>query len=138
MIDEIDLPDVVAEVTAQSDRYEHALATNDVSTLDVLFWDSPRTRRFGATENLYGHAAIAAFRAARPADGLSRACLRRSITTYGRDAATVDIEFRRAGDARIGRQTQTWMRLPEGWRVVAAHVSFVEDGRPERSDPRRR
>ena len=122
---EINLPDVVAEVTAQSDRYEQALVTNDVAVLDELFWDSPHTLRYGVSENLYGYDAIRAFRAARSAQGLARAVLNTVITTYGRDFATCNIEFLRADSARTGRQSQTWMRTPDGWRVVAAHVSLL-------------
>jgi hypothetical protein len=122
---EINLPDVLAEVTAVCDRYEQALVTNDVAVLDELFWNSPHTVRYGATENLYGYEAIRAFRAARPAQGLARTVLKTVITTYGRDFATADIEFQRASSARPGRQSQTWMRTPDGWRVVAAHVSLL-------------
>jgi len=93
--------------------------------LDELFWNSPHTLRYGAGENLYGYEQIAAFRAARPSQGLQREVLRTAITTYGRDFATANIEFRRAGSERIGRQSQTWVRMPEGWRVVAAHVSLL-------------
>ncbi len=121
----INLPDVLAEVTAAFLRYEHALVNNQVEVLDELFWDSPHTLRYGATENLYGFAAIQAFRAARPAQGLARALVRTVITTYGRDFATANAEFRRTGSERTGRQSQTWIRMPDGWRVVAAHVSLL-------------
>jgi len=122
---DINLPDVVAEVSAQFARYERALVSNDVDVLDELFWNSPHTLRYGATENLYGYDEIRAFRAQRPAQGLAREVLRTAITTYGRDFATAHIEFRRDGSPRIGRQSQTWMRTPHGWRVVAAHVSLM-------------
>lgn len=122
---DINLPDVVAEVTAALDRYEIALVTNDVSVLDELFWNSPHTLRYGATENLYGYDAICAFRARRPAQGLARTILKTVITTYDLDFATANIEFKREGSAKTGRQSQTWMRTPEGWRVVAAHVSLL-------------
>lgn len=125
MSSEVNLPDVLAEVTLACDRYEHALVTNDVAVLDELFWDSPHTLRYGATENLYGYAAIQAFRAGRPSQGLERAVLRREITTYGTDFATCNLEFRRAASTRSGRQSQTWMRTAQGWRVVAAHVSLL-------------
>ncbi len=121
----INLPEVVAEVTTQFDRYEKALTSNDVAVLDELFWNSPHTLRYGATENLYGYAEIQAFRAGRPAQGLVRTVLRTVITTYGHDVATANIEFQRAGSAKTGRQSQTWVRMPEGWRVVAAHVSLL-------------
>ena len=122
---EINLPEVHADVAAQFARYETALTTNDVAVLDELFWDSPHTLRYGATENLYGYHAIANFRAGRPSQGLAREVLRTVITTYGRDFATANIEFRRTGSDRTGRQSQTWMRTPQGWRVVAAHVSLL-------------
>lgn len=122
---EINIPEVVAEVTAAFARYEQALVTNDVAVLDELFWDSPHTLRFGATENLYGYAAIQAFRAGRSPAGLAREIFNTVITTYGQDMATANTEFRRAGNPRTGRQSQTWMRTPEGWRVVAAHVSLI-------------
>jgi hypothetical protein len=121
----INLPDVQAEVSAVFDRYERALVGNDVAVLDELFWASPHTLRYGVAENLYGYDAIAAFRAARPAQGLAREILRKVITTYGRDFATANIEFRREGGTRTGRQSQTWLRTPDGWRVVAAHVSLM-------------
>ena len=122
---EINLPDVVAEVTSAFDRYEVALVTNDVSVLDELFWNSSHTLRYGATENLYGYDAICAFRAGRPAQGLARTILKTVITTYGHDVATANVEFQREGSAKTGRQSQTWMRTSEGWRVVAAHVSLL-------------
>ena len=124
---QINLPDVLAEVTAQFDRYEKALVSNDVAVLDELFWNSPHTLRYGVTENLYGYDAIRAFRAARPGAGLQRELLKTVITTYGRDFATANVEFRRHGSALAGRQSQTWMRTPDGWRVVSAHVSLLAD-----------
>jgi hypothetical protein len=122
---DINLPDVVAEVTAVFDRYEKALVSNDVAVLDELFWNSPHTLRYGVSENLHGYEAIKAFRAARPGQGLERALLKTVITTYGRDFATANVEFQRAGGNKTGRQSQTWMRTPQGWRVVAAHVSLL-------------
>jgi hypothetical protein len=121
----INLPEVVAEVTAAFDRYEDALMNNKVDVLDDLFWDSPHTLRYGATENLYGYGEIQAFRASRPSQGLAREVLRMVITTYGHDFATANIEFRREGSTKTGRQSQTWMRTAQGWRVVAAHVSLL-------------
>ncbi len=119
------LPDVLAEVTAQFTRYEQALVTNDVAVLDELFWNSPLTLRYGVTENLYGYDEIAAFRAARPSKGLTREVRRTVITTYGRDFATTNIEFQRIGADRPGRQSQTWVRTDQGWRIVSAHVSLM-------------
>lgn len=124
---EIDEPGVLAEVRAQFERYEAALVGNDVAALDDFFWRDARALRYGAAENLYGHDAIAAFRAARPAAGLARTVRRSVITSYGRDFATTHIEFTRAGSGRIGRQSQAWLRLPEGWRIVAAHVSLMNE-----------
>lgn len=122
---DINLPDVLAEVTAALMRYEKALVANDIAVLDELFWDSPHTLRYGDTENLYGCDEIRAFRAARPSQGLERVVLKTVITTYGRDFATANVEFIRAGSTRTGRQSQAWMRTPQGWRVVCAHVSLL-------------
>jgi hypothetical protein len=122
---QINLPEVVAEVATQFARYEKALTGNDVAVLDELFWNSPHTLRYGATENLYGYGEIQAFRSGRPSQGLEREVLKTVITTYGRDFATANIEFQRKGSDRTGRQSQTWMRTPEGWRVVSAHVSLL-------------
>ncbi|WP_066257677.1 oxalurate catabolism protein HpxZ [Hydrogenophaga flava] len=121
----INEPDVLAEVTAVFERYEAALVSNDVAVLDELFWDSPHTLRYGATENLYGYDAIRAFRASRPSAGLARTLGKTVITTYGRDFATANTEFFRTGSDRTGRQSQTWLRTADGWRVVAAHVSLL-------------
>jgi hypothetical protein len=125
---EIDLPDVLAEVTAQFARYEAALVSNDVAVLDELFRRDSRTLRYGIGENLYGHDAIMAFRAARSPVGLMRKTDKNVITSYGRDAAVASTLFRRDGaPGRVGRQMQTWMRFPEGWRIVAAHVSIIDE-----------
>ncbi len=121
---EIDDPEVVAEVRAAFDRYERALEANDVATLNELFWCDPRTLRYGLRENLYGHEEIATFRSARPDPDVTRELTRTVITTFGRDAGTANTEYRRRGSGRMGRQSQTWVRMPEGWRIVAAHVSF--------------
>jgi hypothetical protein len=118
-------PAVRAEVQAVFARYEDALVNNRVEVLDELFWRSPHTVRYGATENLVGYEAIAAFRAARSPVGLARTLSNTVITTFGRDCATAMTEFRREGSTAVGRQSQTWVRLPEGWRVVAAHVSLL-------------
>jgi hypothetical protein len=122
----VNLPDVLAEVTAVFARYEDALVNNKVEVLDELFWDSAATVRYGVAENLIGIDAIRAFRAARPGTGLARRLSNTVITTYGRDTATAMTEFHRDGNTRIGRQSQTWVRMPDGWRVVAAHVSLIE------------
>jgi hypothetical protein len=123
---DINLPEVVREMTTVFMRYEQALVSNDVAVLDELFWNDPSTIRYGATENLYGYSAIEAFRSARPSQGLAREIFNTVITTYGRDFATANTEFRRTGSQRTGRQSQTWMRTPAGWRVVSAHVSLLD------------
>jgi hypothetical protein len=125
---EIDLPDVLAEVTAQFARYEKALVSNDVAVLGELFRDDPRTLRYGIGENLYGYEAINAFRAARSPAGLMRKTDKTVITTYGRDTAVASTLFYRdSAPGRVGRQMQTWIRFPEGWRIVAAHVSIIDE-----------
>ncbi len=127
MTQALDIPEVVAEVRAAFGEYEQALVTNDVTTLDRLFWQDPRVVRYGAGEVLYGYEQIAAFRSARPGKNLARTLQNTTITTHGHDLATVWTEFVRPGVNRRGRQSQVWARLPEGWRVVAAHVSFMDE-----------
>jgi len=132
---EINLPDVVAEVTAEFERYEDALVNNKVDVLDAMFRDAPETIRYGATENLYGHEEIKAFRSARSPVALGRTLSKTVITTYGRDFAVASTLYQRpSAPGRTGRQMQTWVRFPEGWRVVAAHVSLMEEpkGAPKR------
>lgn len=134
---EIDLPEVVAEVTAAFRRYETALNKNDIAVLNELFWNDPRTVRYGigSGENFYGHAQIAGFRKARdPAGVVDRALLKVWVVTYGRDFAIADCEFQRHGSTAVGRQSQTWMRTPDGWRIVAAHVSFPSGKTPLRTN----
>ena len=124
---QVNLPEVVAEVEAAFAGYEAALVGNDVDALGALFWRNEQTIRYGIGENLYGAEEIAAFRAARSSVGLARRLSRTVITTYGRDFATASTLFERdTAPGKIGRQMQTWVRLPEGWRVVAAHVSLIE------------
>jgi len=121
-------PAVLAEMEAVFARYEKALVENDVAVLDELFWQDERTIRFGGGENLYGAAEILAFRKARPSAGLNRSLERTVITTFGADMATASTLFRRASaPGKVGRQMQTWVRMPQGWRVVAAHVSIIDD-----------
>ncbi|WP_316231531.1 oxalurate catabolism protein HpxZ [Bradyrhizobium sp. SZCCHNR1051] len=127
---EVDLPDVVAEVTAQFQRYEQALVGNDVAVLDELFKQDSRTLRYGIGENLYGYGEIAAFRAARSPAGLMRRTARTVITAYGRNAAVASTLFYRdTAPGKVGRQMQTWIRFPEGWRIVAAHVSIIDEAK---------
>lgn len=124
---DIDLPDVKAELEAVFAAYEAALVGNDVAALEALFWDDPRTIRYGIAENLYGASAIRAFRTSRSPTGLARKLARTVITTYGRDLATSMTLYSRARTpGRVGRQSQTWMRFPDGWKVVAAHVSEID------------
>jgi hypothetical protein len=122
----VNLPGVHAEVVAVFARYEDALVNNHIDVLDALFWPSAHTVRYGTAENLHGIEAIRAFRAARPSQGLARSLVNTVITTYGHDFATAMTEFRREGNPKIGRQSQTWARLPQGWQVVAAHVSLID------------
>ncbi|ADU34497.1 oxalurate catabolism protein HpxZ [Variovorax paradoxus] len=121
---EINIPEVHAEVSAVFARYEEALVTNQRAVLDELFWNSPHTLRYGFSENHYGHADISAFRASLPVQSPPRELLRTVITTYGHYFATANVEFRREGSREIGRQSQTWIRTADGWRVAAAHVSL--------------
>jgi hypothetical protein len=123
----IDLPDVKAEVEAAFAAYEEALVGNDVATLESLFWDDSRTIRYGGGENLYGMDAIRAFRRARSPVGLARTIGQTVITTFGQDTATaMTLFYRDNAPGKVGRQSQTWVRFPEGWRVVAAHVSVID------------
>ena len=126
---EINLPDVLAEVTEAFYRYERALVANDVASLDAMFWKSTHTLRFGVAENLYGYDAIAAFRANRTPMDLTRDLLKTVITTYGRDFATANVEFRRTGAVLTGHQSHTWIRTGEGWKIAAAHVSLLQPPR---------
>ena len=124
---DIDLPEVVAEVRAAFERYEKALVSNDVSTLDELFRDDPRTVRYGATEILYGYGDIKSFRAARSPVALGRKLSRTVITTFGRDFAVASTLYERpSAPGKIGRQSQTWVKFSEGWRVVVGHVSLMD------------
>ncbi len=122
---EINNPQVHAALLKQFDRYQQALIDNDVAVLNELFWYNALTIRYGVGENLYGHAAIATYRSTRDPQGLTRVVGTSVVTSYGRNAATTNIEFIRAG--RKGRQSQTWIRMPEGWRIVAAHVSLMPE-----------
>jgi hypothetical protein len=130
---QVDLPDVLTEVTEQFARYEKALVSNDVAVLGELFRNDPRTLRYGIGEILYGYDAIAAFRAARSPVGLMRRTDRTVITAYGRDTAVASTLFYRDSlPGKVGRQMQTWVRFPEGWRIVAAHVSIIDEPRSSR------
>ena len=122
---QINDPAALAELTKAFAEYEQALVTNDIATLDRLFWNSPHTLRYGVGENLYGFDAIQEFRNSRPSQGLARTVTRTVLTTFGSDYGVANIEFVREGSERIGRQSQSWVRFDEGWRVVAAHVSLV-------------
>jgi Protein of unknown function (DUF3225) len=129
---QVDLPDVLAEVTEQFARYEKALVSNDVAVLDALFRPDSRTLRYGTGENLYGYDAIMAFRAARSPAGLMRRTAGTVITTYGRDTAVASTLFYRdSAPGKVGRQMQTWVRFPEGWKIVAAHVSVIDEPRDQ-------
>lgn len=128
-------PDIVAEVAAAVDAYEAALMANDVEALDSFFRDAPETVRYGVAENLYGFEAIAAFRIGRSGGSPRRSRLRTEIATFGRDFAIANVEFRREGAKRTGRQSQAWIRTETGWKIVSAHVSLLQDGVDQRLVP---
>ena len=131
---EVELPVVLAEVTAQFAAYEKALVSNDVAVLDRLFRADARTLRYGIGENLYGYDAIMTFRAARSPAGLMRKTARTVITAYGRDTAVASTLFYRdTAPGRVGRQMQTWVRFPEGWKIVAAHVSIIDEPKDQKT-----
>ena len=123
-------PEVVAELSALYPRYEKALVTNDVDTLVAMFWAGPQVMRFGVSENLYGAEELESFRKARPSANLARAVTRLDIVSFGRDFASITLEFERPSGAALvrGRQSQVWVRVPEGWRIVQAHVSLLPAG----------
>ncbi len=120
-------PEVIAELEALYPEYEQALVTNDVEKLVAMFWDGQQVMRFGATENLYGPEELEAFRKARPAANLARTMKRLEIVSFGHDFASITLEFERSADQRTvrGRQSQVWLRFPQGWRIVQAHVSLL-------------
>jgi hypothetical protein len=122
-------PEVVAELQTLYPHYETALVNNDADTLIRMFWASSYVSRFGVTENLYGIDEIAAFRKGRSPANLARTVRRLDIVTFGRDHASITLEFERTVEGRAirGRQSQMWVRLPEGWRIVAAHVSTLPE-----------
>jgi hypothetical protein len=127
---QIDLPEVIAEIKAEFERYEQALGSNDVATLNEMFHKDARTIRYGGSENLYGYPEVAQFRAARSPIGLARTLSRTVITSYGRDYAVASTLYRRpTAPGKVGRQMQTWVRFSEGWRVVAAHVSMIDEAK---------
>jgi hypothetical protein len=127
---QVDLPEVVAEVRTAFEHYERALVANDVAALNAMFRNDFRTIRYGGTENLYGYAAIEAFRAARSPAGLARTLSGTVVTTYGRDLAVTSTLFHRtSAPGKVGRRMQTWVRFADGWRIVAAHVSVIDEPR---------
>jgi hypothetical protein len=124
---EVNLPEVLAELRQLYPRYEQALVSNDVETLVAMFWASPHVMRFGVAENLYGHDELEAFRKSRPPANLARTVKRLDIVSFGQDFASITLEFERDTPNGIvsGRQSQVWVRLPQGWRIVSAHVSLL-------------
>ena len=120
-------PEVIAELEELYPQYEEALVSNDVEKLVAMFWAGTQVMRFGVTENLYGPEELEAFRKSRPAGNLARKVRRLDIVSFGRDFASITLEFERAGanGTLLGRQSQVWVRLPEGWRIVQAHVSVL-------------
>jgi len=128
-------PVALAQVTAAVDAYETALMTNDVEALDGAFWNAPHTVRLGVAENLYGFDQIAAFRVGRAGGSPPRTRLRTEITTFGDDFAIANVEFQRDGSDKTGRQSQTWIRTADGWKVASAHVSLMQAGADQRLAP---
>lgn len=126
MLSAINLPGVVKEVTEAFYRYEDALVNNRVDVLDELFWEDSSTVRFGVSENLYGYESIQAFRRSRLPTGLQRTLRATVITTFGEDFAVANTEFTRSGSSKVGRQSQTWVRHSDGWKIVSAHVSLCD------------
>jgi hypothetical protein len=126
-VNEVNLPEVVSELRELYPRYEQALISNDVDTLVAMFWASPEVMRFGVTENLYGQEELEAFRKSRPAANLERRVGRMEVVSFGRDFSCITLEFERDTAKGIvrGRQSQVWVRLAEGWRIVSAHVSIL-------------
>ena len=124
---EINSPKILAEVSAAHERYEQALSENNIDVLDELFWENSMTLRYGIGENLYGHEQISIFRRKRETSALDREILKLIITTFGRDFATTNLEFKRLKSNQIGRQSQTWLRTEKGWRIVSAHVSLIKE-----------
>ena len=122
---EVNLPDVIGELSAAFEAYERALQANDIEGLNELFWDSPLTLRYGVKELLYSHADIARFRRERGPIDQRRSLRNTRITTFGRDFGVANTEYLPSGSDRIGRQTQTWVRTDRGWKIVSAHVSFL-------------
>lgn len=120
-------PEVVAELRSLYLLYEQALVTNDVDTLVHMFWSGTQVMRFGVTENLYGPAELEAFRKARPGTNLARTITRLDVVSFGRDCGSITLEFERTTGNGIvrGRQSQVWVRMAEGWRIVQAHVSLL-------------
>jgi hypothetical protein len=124
---DVNLPDVTAELRELYPRYEAALVSNDVATLVEMFWASDEVMRFGVTENLYGHEELEAFRKSRPGSNLQRTVTRLEVVSFGRDFGSITLEFERVTDKGLvrGRQSQVWVRFPQGWRIVSAHVSLL-------------
>jgi hypothetical protein len=124
---EVNIPEVNAELQELYPCYEQALISNDVETLVEMFWASPEVMRFGVTENLYGHDELESFRKSRPATNLMRTVRRLEIVSFGRDFGSVTVEFQRdtANGRVLGRQSQVWVRFHHGWRIVSAHVSLL-------------
>ena len=124
---DVNIPEIIEEVTAAFMRYEKALTENDVDMINHLFWDDPKTLRYGPNGTLVSHAALSAFRRDRPTDGVRRTLKNTSIVTFGRDFAVANTESDPADIAGTGRQSQTWVRTADGWKIVSAHVSYLPD-----------
>ncbi len=126
MIDDANIPEVMAEVTESFTSYNQAIETGDSAALNGYFWNSPHTVRFGPREHLFGYDEIASFRTGVWKPGAPRTVERFAVTTFGRDFGTTNAVFRDAA-GRANRQSQVWIRTSEGWRIAAAHVSPLPD-----------
>ncbi|MBC7215568.1 MAG: oxalurate catabolism protein HpxZ [Hydrogenophaga sp.] len=123
--EQIDLPEILGEVEAAFHAYERALMSNDVETLNAFFWNNPRTTRYGVADRQWGHAELVAYRQATPAPNFTRRLEHLRLHAFGPDHAVAQVEFVRSDTTLRGFQTQVWARLPEGWRIVSAHVSMI-------------
>lgn len=121
----IDSDTVLQEVLACFQAYEAAFMANDVDALNAFFWEDPRTTRYGIQDRQWGHAALVAYRAATPAPNFTRRLEHLRLHAFGPDHAVAQVEFVRSDTPLRGFQTQTWVRLPQGWRIVSAHVSMI-------------
>ena len=123
----VNIPEIIEEVTEAFMSYEKALTENNVEMINHLFWDDPKTLRYGPNGTLVSHAALAAFRRDRVTNGVRRTLKNTSIVTFGQDFAVANTEASDENVPGTGRQSQTWVRTDHGWKIVAAHVSYLQN-----------